>query len=79
MSGTGHHRVFVDSNVFYSRTMRDWIGLLYVTGETPPFHVLWSEDVLADVLHHLRKKHPDWDGAAIANVSRQDRSDVRSR
>lgn len=68
MSGTGYHRVFVDSNVFYSRTMRDWIGLLYVRGETSPFHVLWSEDVLADVLHHLRKKHPDWDGAAIAGV-----------
>ncbi len=62
-------RVFVDSNVLYSRTQRDWLGLLY-SNPTPQAHfrVHWSEDVLADVIHHLRKNKPDLSGRAIAHV-----------
>lgn len=58
--------MFVDSNVLYSRTTRDWLGLLYTEGDL--FTVCWSEEILADVIHHLRKDHPTWDGAKIARV-----------
>ena len=66
MQGLGRHVVFVDSNVLYSRTARDWLGLRYIEGDL--FTVFWTEEVLADVVHHLRKKHPTWDGAKTARV-----------
>lgn len=68
MGGYAQHRVFVDSNVFYSKALCDWLGLLYVTGETSPFIVHWTEDVLADTIHHLRKRHPDWDGRRTSQI-----------
>jgi predicted nucleic acid-binding protein len=68
VSVRGKTVVFVDSNVWFSRTLRDWLGLLYTIAETPPFEVRWTEDVLAEVIHHLRDKHPDWDGARIAGI-----------
>lgn len=62
-------KVFLDANVLYSRTVRDWLGLLY-TDEVfePPFHAYWSEDVLGEAIYHLRRKHPTWDGAKIAMI-----------
>ncbi len=69
MQGLGKHVVFVDSNVLYSRTTADWLGLLYTeSGDAPPFTVCWTEEILADVIHHLRKNHPTWDGAKIARI-----------
>lgn len=60
-------RVFVDANVLYSKTLRDWVGLLYTDEErAAPFEVYWSEDVLAEAMYHLRKDHPEWDGAKFA-------------
>lgn len=57
----------MDSNVLYSRTQRDWLGLLHTRpGLEPPFVVRWSEDVLADVIHHLRKSKPNVSGASMA-------------
>lgn len=68
MGGYATHKVFVDSNVLFSRTLRDWLGLLYTAGDAPPFVVCWSEDVLADTIHHLRKRHPEWDGRQTSKV-----------
>lgn len=28
----------------------------------------WTEDVLAEVLYHLRKRHPDWGGSRITGI-----------
>lgn len=62
-------RVFVDANVLYSKTLRDWLGLLYTDqDEVAPFQVFWSEDVLAEVVYHLRKNHPEWDGGKLSNL-----------
>lgn len=47
--------VFVDANVHFSRTRRDWIGLLSTTPDDPPFHVYWTEDIVAEVIRNLRK------------------------
>lgn len=68
MGAAGGHRVFVDSNVYFSRTQRDWLGLLYLHGDSPLFSVHWSEDVLAEVVYHLRKSHPTWPGRRISAI-----------
>ncbi|MFT3861463.1 PIN domain-containing protein [Micropruina sp.] len=60
--------VFVDANVWFSRALRDWIGLLYTTPDAAPFEVKWTEDVLAEVLYHLRRKHPEWAGSRITGI-----------
>lgn len=59
-------RVFVDANVLYSRTQRDWLALIYLQGQQSPYEVYWSEDVLAEVAYHLRRRHPLWSGRKIA-------------
>lgn len=68
MHGTGPYSVFVDSNVWFSRTLRNWFGMLYTTPEAPPFVVHWSEDVFAEVVANLRKCHPDWSGGQITRI-----------
>jgi predicted nucleic acid-binding protein len=68
VSLVGPSRVFVDSNVLYSRTLRDWLALLSLAGTPPPFTVFWSEDVLAEVMYHLRRNHPDWGGGMVTRV-----------
>jgi len=66
--GLGAYGVFVDANVWYSRTLRDWLGMLYTTPENAPFVVYWTEDVLAELLYHLRREHADWDGRRITTI-----------
>ena len=68
MPGVGPTRVFVDANVLYSRTLRDWLALLAVESPTPPYRVFWSEDVMAETIHHLRQRHPEWEGRKVAIV-----------
>ncbi|ADG76158.1 conserved hypothetical protein [Cellulomonas flavigena DSM 20109] len=68
MRQIGPVSVFVDANVWFSRTLRDWLGLLYVLPDDPPFVVHWSEDVFAEVLYHLRKTHPTWPGHRISGI-----------
>lgn len=60
--------VLVDANVWFSRTLRDWIGMLYTTPELPPFDVRWTEDILAEVVYHLRRTNPTWEGARITGL-----------
>jgi hypothetical protein len=59
-------RVLPDANVWYSKTLRDWLLLIEVSGG--PYTTCWTEDILAEALYHLRRRHPDWDGARIADV-----------
>lgn len=61
-------RVFVDANVLYGRTTRDWLGLLTVTGPARPFQVYFSNDVLGELLYKLRLNNPDWDGGQITSI-----------
>ncbi|MBO3089433.1 hypothetical protein [Cellulomonas dongxiuzhuiae] len=44
--------------MWFSRTLRDWLGMLYTVPESPPFVVHWTEDALAELIYHLRKKNP---------------------
>jgi len=61
-------RVLVDANVLYSRTLRDWLALLYLESDSL-FSVYWTEDILAETMYHLRRDHPDWPGHKTRAVS----------
>lgn len=55
------HRVFVDSNVLASRTLRDWIFLLRL--QTPGMFQLHSTpDVIAEAIRAWRRLNPTADG-----------------
>lgn len=69
------NRVFLDSNVIFSRTLRDWFGLLTTTGEgAPPFQVYWSDDVIAEAMYHVRRENPAWEGGQIASIGEKIRA-----
>ena len=61
-------RVFVDANVLYSRTLRDWIFLLKLNGSGNMFQLHCTEDVLAEALYHLRRDHPKWRGFQTSSI-----------
>lgn len=51
------HRVFVDANVFFSKTLLDWTFQLRLANEGM-FQLHSTEDVFAEVLANMRKEHP---------------------
>jgi predicted nucleic acid-binding protein len=61
-------RVFVDANVLYSRTLRDWLALLQLRSSGEVYTVYWTEDVLAETIYRLRRNHPEWNGAKITAI-----------
>lgn len=67
MPHSAPYRVFVDADVLFSRTLRDWLGLL-ATAEVTPFRVYWTEDVLAETIARLRDRHPDWPGSTTTKI-----------
>lgn len=60
--------MFVDANVLYSRTLRDWLALLRGDSSGELYTVYWSEDVLAEAIYHLRRNHRDWSGGKITRI-----------
>lgn len=61
-------RIFVDANVLMSRSIRDWLCLLRVESAGGMFTLVTSEDVLAEVEYHLRRKFPHADGEVIVSL-----------
>lgn len=61
-------RIFVDANILFSRTLRDWLFLLRLQGENSMFVVMATEDVLAETIYRLRRRYPDWDGGQISRI-----------
>ncbi|RFA10758.1 hypothetical protein B7R54_17275 [Subtercola boreus] len=67
------HRVFLDSNVLASRTVRDWILLCRLrTGDMFQLHT--SLDVLAETIRVARRQHPRADGGVISEIDRKIRA-----
>lgn len=54
-------RVFVDANILYSRTIRDWLFALS-TSKIQMFDLFSSEDVFAEVVYHYRRSNPKRSG-----------------
>ena len=67
----GVPKVLVDANVLYSRTLRDWFGLLAERTGAPLFKLRWSEDIMTETLYHLRRKNPFWNETQIGGISRR--------
>ena len=59
-------RVFVDANILFSRTLRDWLFLLKLRSGGRMFTLGSTEDVLAEAIARLRDKRPDLPGRAIS-------------
>lgn len=59
-------RVFVDADVLFSRTLRDWLFLLRNASGGGTFTLGSSEDVLAEVIARLRDSRPNLSGASIS-------------
>lgn len=49
-------RVFVDANILYSRTLRDWLFLIPLQSNIYSLHC--TDDVIREALHNLRKNNP---------------------
>lgn len=61
-------RIFVDANILFSRTLRDWLFLLKFENSNTMFVLLATEDVLAETMYRLRRQYPQWNGAQIAEL-----------
>ena len=61
-------RVFVDADVLFSRTLRDWLFLLRNACHGAAFTLGASEDVLAEVIARLRDSKPELSGANISTL-----------
>lgn len=60
--------VFVDANVLYSKTLRDWLFLLRRETCGDMFTVASSNDVIAEVLYRIRRNNPDGPGHLTSNA-----------
>lgn len=60
--------VFVDANVLYSKTLRDWLFLLRRETCGDMFTVASSNDVIAEVLYWIRKNNSGGPGHLTGNV-----------
>ena len=61
-------RVFVDANVLFSRTLRDWLFLLKLRSGGRMFTLGSTEDVLAETVARLRDKWHDMPGKVVSNL-----------
>lgn len=63
-------RVFIDSNVLASRTLRDWLFL--IQGQAPGMYSTYaSDDVLAETVRVVRRRNPKMDGDLPARFQAQ--------
>lgn len=65
------HVVLVDANVWYSRTLRDWVCMLAVDERSSLYTALWTEDILAETLASIRRSRTDLEGGKIAHIREQ--------
>ena len=49
--------VLPDANILYSRTLRDWLALCHLQVDGW-FEVMWTEDIMAEVIYRLRRDNP---------------------
>ena len=62
--------IFLDANVLYSRTLRDWFALISKRSGANGIELRWSEDVLAEWLYNLRRKAPWKSDSGIGGLRR---------
>lgn len=62
---------FVDANVLYSKTLRDWLMLLRIETGGGMFALCTSEDSLTEALYHLRKSEPAAPGEFTGEIQKR--------
>lgn len=50
--------IFLDANILYSRTLRDWFSLISLNSGTEGIALRWSEDVMTEFLYNRRRDNP---------------------
>lgn len=67
--------IFLDANVLYSRTLRDWLWLLMIesgkSGSPNRLEPRLSEDVLAELLYRIRRAHRQLSDAEVGGIRRR--------
>src|SRR5690625_615446 len=66
--GGGVQIVLVDANVLSSRVLRDWLLQLCLETKGEIFDVRWTEDILAEAIKSIRRRHPEISGGYISSV-----------
>jgi predicted nucleic acid-binding protein len=62
-------RVLVDASVLASRALRDWLLLLRdEAGESSPFTLVYTEDLVAETIKAIRRMHPALEGRDITRI-----------
>lgn len=64
----GPQVAFIDANVIFSKTLRDWICLLRLETGGHLFVLHTSEEALTEAAYKLRKKMPDAPGDSIRSI-----------
>ncbi|EMY35213.1 hypothetical protein D477_005591 [Arthrobacter crystallopoietes BAB-32] len=67
----GATRIFLDANVLFSRTLRDWFSLISLNAGIEGISLHWSEDVMSEYQYHIRRKHPGWSEQQIGGWRRR--------
>lgn len=67
----GPTQVFVDANVLYSRTLRDWFCLFDQESGPDGIMLRWSEDDLTEWMYHQRKRNPSASDAQVGGWRRR--------
>lgn len=50
--------IFLDANVLYSRTLRDWFSLIALDSGVEGLTLRWSEDVMTEFIYNRRRANP---------------------
>ncbi|WP_418907087.1 PIN domain-containing protein [Glutamicibacter endophyticus] len=61
-------RVFVDANVLFSRTLRDWLFLLRAESKGGLFQIHTTWDIITEAGSRLRDKYPEASGTLVAEL-----------
>lgn len=63
--------IFLDANILYSRTLRDWFCLISKASGIEGIALRWSEDVMAEYQYHIRRKNPGWSEQQVGGWRRK--------
>ncbi len=63
--------VFLDANILYSRTLRDWICIMALDSGQTAYQPRWSEDVLAEWVYGMRRADPVLSDHALGGLRRR--------
>lgn len=64
-------RVFLDANILFSKTLRDWFFMLRMETGGDMFTLITSEDALVEAQYSFRKRNPEVSGRAVTNIRKK--------